>query len=386
MLCIRGATILTPSRSISHSTALIEGDRLVALDPLPELPCPARAEIVEADGLLLAPGFIDLQCNGAFGHDFTAAPETIWEVAARLPQYGVTAFLPTIITAPSATIASAQAVLRAGPPPGFSGSLPLGLHLEGPFLNPEKRGAHNPAHLRPPSLENVTDWSLETGVRLVTLAPELPGALEVIQTLRERGVVVSAGHSQASYAEARAGLDAGLTYGTHLFNAMPPVNHRAPGLVEALLTDPRAAVGLIPDGLHLHPALIRLIWQSAGPARVNVVTDAMAALGEPPGRSRLGDFEVTVSENDARLNDGRLAGSTLSLDQGLRNLIAFTDCGVNDALRTVTETPARLLGLTDRGRLVPGCRADLVLLTPDLRVQTVLVGGQVVTQFSEASG
>jgi N-acetylglucosamine-6-phosphate deacetylase len=166
---------------------------------------------------------------------------------------------------------------------------------------------------------------------------------------------------------------------------MPPVNHRAPGLVEALLTDPRAAVGLIPDGLHLHPALIRLIWQSAGPARVNVVTDAMAALGEPPGRYRLGDFEVTVSENDARLNDGRLAGSTLSLDQGLRNLIAFTDCGVNDALRTVTETPARLLGLTDRGRLAPGCRADLVLLTPDLRVRIVIVGGQVVTQFSAAS-
>lgn len=229
------------------------------------------------------------------------------------------------------------------------------------------------------------DWSSANGVRLVTLAPELPGALEVIRTLRQRGVVVGAGHSPANYAAACAGLDAGLTYGTHLFNAMPPVQHRAPGLVEALLTDPRVTVGLIPDGLHLHPALVKLIWQSAGPKRVNVVTDALAGLGEPPGRYRLGEFEVTVSGEGARLSDGRLAGSLLSLGRAVRNLIAFTGCNVADALRTVSETPARALGLTDRGQLAPGCRADLVLLTPDLRVAATFVGGVCVYAAPEES-
>jgi N-acetylglucosamine-6-phosphate deacetylase len=378
MRYLRGATALTPSRSIPNSAALIDGERLAALGSPAEVPCPNQAEVVEADGLLLAPGFIDLQLNGAFGHDFTAEPTSIWAVAARLPQYGVTAFLPTLITSPPAAIAAAQAVLRAGPPPGFGGALPLGLHLEGPFLNPEKRGAHNPAHLRPPDLESITDWSPQNGVRLVTLAPELPGALDVIRALCERGVVVGAGHSLADYAAARAGLEAGLTYGTHLFNAMPPVQHRAPGLVEALLTDPRATVGLIADGVHLHPALVKLIWQSAGPERVNVVTDAMAGLGKPPGRYPLGEFEVTVSDHHARLSDGRLAGSILSLDRAVRNLIAFTGCSVADALRTVSETPARVLGLSDRGRLAPGCRADLVLLTDDLRVAATFVGGVCV--------
>ncbi|MCS6910979.1 MAG: hypothetical protein NZM11_10505, partial [Anaerolineales bacterium] len=204
MLCIRGATALTPSCSIPDSAVLIEGERVVALGALTEVPYPHQAEIVKADGLLLAPGFIDLQLNGAFGHDFTTEPAAIWAAAARLPQYGVTAFLPTIITAPNDAYRRAQAALHAGPPPGFSGALPLGLHLEGPFLNPEKRGAHNPAYLRQPDVESIADWSPENGVRLVTLAPELPGALAVIRALCERGVTVSVGHSLAGYEEMRA--------------------------------------------------------------------------------------------------------------------------------------------------------------------------------------
>src|SRR5262249_21722540 len=153
------------------------------------------------------------------------------------------------------------------------------------------------------------------GVRLVTLAPERPGALEVVRALRERGVLVSAGHSMADYDQARAALDAGVCYGTHLFNAMPALDHRAPGLAGALLTDERAVAGLIPDGIHVHPAVIQLIWRSKGPAQVNLVSDAMAALGNPPGRYRLGAFEVIVDQTSARLSDGRLAGSISSLDQ-----------------------------------------------------------------------
>jgi N-acetylglucosamine-6-phosphate deacetylase len=291
----------------------------------------------------------------------------------------VSGFLPTIITSPLAKIASGQQTLMAGRPAGFRGAAPLGLHVEGPFLNPKKKGAHNPAHLRQPGLDAGTDWAPETGVRLFSLAPELPGALEVIRTLAGRGVLVSAAHSNATYDEAVAGLNAGIRYGTHLFNAMPALGHRDPGLPGALLVDDRVTVGLIADGIHVHPAMVKLVWRALGPHRLNLVTDAMAALGMPPGAHLLADFEVLVDGVSARLPDGTLAGSILSLDQALRNLIAFTGCTVSEALATITTTPARALRLEhERGRIAAGYAADLVVLTPDLYVQTAIVAGEVV--------
>jgi N-acetylglucosamine-6-phosphate deacetylase len=258
----------------------------------------------------------------------------------------------------------------------------LGLHVEGPFLNPQKKGAHNAAYLRtldPEVVAQCRDWSPESGVRLVTLAPELPGALEWASTLTGRGVVVSSGHSMATYAEALAGFDAGTRYGTHLFNAMPALHHREPGLIGALLTDERPAVGLIVDGIHVHPAAVQMVWKILGKERLSLITDAMAAQGMPPGRYLLGDYEVVVDESSARLVDGTLAGSILSLDAALRNLMAFTGCSFRDALPTVTTVPAALLGIEDRrGRLAPGLAADLALLTPDLEVVTTIVGGRVV--------
>jgi N-acetylglucosamine-6-phosphate deacetylase len=376
MLYLQPARLLTPHQEIQGGAVLVDGDRIAAVGAAVDVPRPPQAQTLDAGGLILSPGFIDLQLNGAFGLDFTADPASLWEVAARLPQHGVTAFLPTIITSPLETIAAAQDAVGR-PPASFRGATPLGLHVEGPFLNPAKRGAHNPAHLRQPEVAAVAAWSPASGVRLVTLAPELPCAMELIQHLHRRGVVVSAGHSLATYDEALAGLAAGLTYGTHLFNAMPALEHRAPGLAAALLTDPRAVVGVIPDGLHLHPAIVRLIWQAKGPAGVNVVTDAMAALGMPPGAYQLGDFTVTVDATSARLNDGRLAGSLLSLDQAVRNLMAFTGCSLGEALSTASAVPARVLGLPDRGRIAPGYIADLVLLTPDLNVAATVVGGKV---------
>lgn len=364
--------VLLPEGQFAEATLQIEQGRIAQIrrgaDP--------QADMI-TDGWI-APGLIDLQLNGAFGLDFTADPAAIWDVAAHLPRYGVTSFLPTIITSPPETIAAAQTVLRAGPPPNFRGALPLGLHIEGPFLNPARCGAHLPAHLRLPDIQAVADWLPEYGVRLVTLAPELPGALDVICALRERGVVVSAGHSLATYEEAEKGFAAGIAYGTHLFNAMPPPENRAPGLVSALLMNEQVIVGLISDGVHLHPATIALAWRLKGAAKMNLVTDAMAALGMPPGTYRLGDMIVTVDETSARLSDGRLAGSLLSLDQAVRNLIAFTGCSLGEALATVTTVPAQLLGLTDRGQFVPGAAADLTLLASDLQVAATIIGGQVV--------
>ncbi|MEO8287877.1 MAG: N-acetylglucosamine-6-phosphate deacetylase [Chloroflexota bacterium] len=378
-LYIRPRAIVREGRTIEGEIVLVEGDRIVAVGPDAEIEKPEGCKEIIADDMLLVPGFIDLQINGGFGSDFTAAPDSVWEVAAQLPRYGVTAFLPTIITSPAETMEAAREVMQIGPPADFRGAIPLGLHLEGPFLSPEKRGAHNPAYLRLPTPEAVAGWSPETGVLLVTLAPELPGALATIGALVERGVVVSAGHSMATADEAEAGFAGGISYGTHLFNAMPPLDHRAPGLAGALLASNDVTVGLIADGIHLHPDVVALSWKAKGAARFSLVTDAMAALGMPPGQYRLGDWDVTVDGAAARLPDGRLAGSLLSLDQAVLNLVGFTGCEPAEALLTVTAVPAALLGIEEqRGHIAPGLQADLVLLTPELEVVTTIVGGQIV--------
>ncbi|BAM01637.1 MULTISPECIES: N-acetylglucosamine-6-phosphate deacetylase [Caldilinea] len=381
MLCIQRATLLTPDEQIDDGVLLIDQGRIVAVGDAARIGVPADAEIIDAGGLIVTPGFIDLQLNGAFGEDFTWTPTSIWQVAAGLPRWGVTSFLPTLITSPLQKVAQAQEVLEAGPPSGWRGSIPLGLHCEGPFLNPQKKGAHNPAYLRAPTLEAIADWTPEQHVRLVTLAPELEGGLELVRALAQRGVVVSAGHSMASYEEARAAFAAGVRYGTHLFNAMPPLEHREPGLPGALLNTPEVTVGIIPDGIHVHPAIVALAWAAKGPSRLNVVTDAMAALGMPPGRYQIADHEVFVTEDErgvnvARLASGTLAGSVLSMDEALRRLIRYTGCSLSQALATITSTPAELLGIGhERGRLRAGARADLVFLTPTIEVVRTMIAG-----------
>jgi N-acetylglucosamine-6-phosphate deacetylase len=379
MLQITNATIHTPDRVIQRGSVVIDGGRIASVGTQGEVPAVEGARHLDAGGRILTPGFIDLQVNGAFGHDFTADPTTIWQVAAGLPRYGVTAFLPTVITSPLEQVETGLRVVREGRPRGFRGAVPLGLHAEGPFLNAKKKGAHNQQYLRPPSVEAVTGWSPAAGMRLVTLAPELPGALDVVRTLTSRGVVVSTGHSMATYDEAVAGFDAGARYGTHLFNAMPALGHRDPGLPGALLSDDRMTVGFIADGVHTHRAIVALVWRMLGPTRMSLVTDAMAALGMPPGTHRLGDYDVIVDAATCRLADGTLAGSILELDQALRNLIEITGCTLGDALATMTTTPARLLGLEkEHGRVAPGFLADLVLLSSGLEVETTIVGGEVV--------
>jgi N-acetylglucosamine-6-phosphate deacetylase len=334
---------------------------------------------LDATGLLVAPGFIDLQCNGAVGVDITAEPERLWEVAAALPRWGVTAWLPTVITAPSDARIRALAALRSGPPPGAVVACPLGLHLEGPFLAPERRGAHDPRYIVAPSwdLIDCEGWSRDA-VALVTLAPELPGALGLVRRLVDRGVVVAAGHSSATAAQAADAVDAGVSYVTHLFNAMAPLHHREPGLVGVALTDARVRAGVIADGLHVAPRVVALAARSLGD-RLNLVTDAVAALGAPPGRVRLGRSTAALSAGDGavRLPDGTLAGSVLSLERAVRNLVAFAGAPLAEAVRAVTSTPAAVLGLADRGVVAPGAVGDLVLLTEAGEVVATVIGGRI---------
>jgi N-acetylglucosamine-6-phosphate deacetylase len=216
-------------------------------------------------------------------------------------------------------------------------------------------------------------------VTLVTLAPELPGALEVVAALRARGVVVAAGHTDATAAQLHAARAAGVGYVTHLYNAMAPFHHREPGTVGATLADPALVAGLIVDGIHVHPDAVAGAWRAKGPGGIDLVTDAIAALGRPPGRLRIGASEAIVaSDGSARLTDGTLAGSTFSLDRALRNLVAFTGCTAVEAIATVTTTPAAVLGLTTKGTIRAGADGDVVLLTDELEVVATVIAGRVV--------
>jgi len=382
------------SRLLLAGGAVVHLDRIEPADVLvvdgvvaavgPRLEAPEGVPTTDVSGLLVAPGFIDLQINGALGIDLADEPERLWEVGAALSRYGVTGFLPTIITSPAGTPERALAAL-ADRPAGFAGAEPLGLHLEGPMLNPDRRGAHDPALLRPPSPELVEGWTRAGGVALVTLAPELPGGLAAVARLVEAGVVVSAGHTAATAGELDRAVAAGLSYVTHLFNGMVPFGHRDPGPVGLALADGRLTAGLIVDGIHVHPVAVAAAWRALGPSRLSLVTDAVAALGRPPGRFPLGSRTVTLGDDGVRLDDGTLAGSALALDEAVRNLMAFTGCSAAEAIATVTTVPARVLGLPSKGSVAPGCDADLTLLTTDLRVATTFVGGREVRPASEVA-
>lgn len=325
---------------------------------------------------VIASGWIDLQVNGGYGHDFTDEPASIAAVAGRLPETGVTGFLPTRITStlksyPSWLFAAEEASQYA------KGARILGVHLEGPYFSPAKPGAHNQALLRPINLGELSAYANSPLVRLVTLAPELPNAHAAIVALRRKNIIVSAGHSNATYAEAQAGFKAGITWGTHLFNAMRDFKQREPGLPGALLTS-SIPCGLIADGIHVHPAALKLAWLAKGTQGITLVTDCMAAMGMSTGEYTLGTGHVLVDKTSARLADGTLAGSIATMDQCVRRMVEFTGCSLADALTMASRTPADLLGLTNKGRIAPGCDADLVVLDESLHVQQTLVAGEVI--------
>lgn len=323
----------------------------------------------------ILPGLLDIQVNGGYGEDFSNPGADVAAVCRKLPQTGVTGFLPTIITSPADAYAPALANLRGRAVPG--GARVLGAHVEGSFLSPQRPGTHDRALLRLPSVWEVDGW-LEAGdVRLVTLAPELPGALEVIGHLVDRGIVVSMGHSDATWEEARAGAEAGARLGTHLFNAMRPLGHRDLGVVGYLLAS-HLPVSVIGDGVHLAPETITLVARIKAPDELVLITDALSGLGMPPGRYVLSGIEFTTDGVCGRLPDGTLSGSLLPLNRALRNLVSF---GVDPAaaVRAATLNPARVLGIDGRhGRVEVGRAADLVLVDRDWEVLATLVDGLLV--------
>jgi N-acetylglucosamine-6-phosphate deacetylase len=339
-------------------------------------PTPLGATLIDATDLMVCPGFIDLQINGGFGYDLGTSPLSVWPLANKLPSYGVTSFLPTIVSSVEAVrSAGVRAVSRR--PNDHRGAEPLGLHFEGPMLNPDHRGIHSERQLVQPSTDVIASWHRDNGVAMATVAPDLPAAAEVIRALRARGIVVAGGHTGATASQTDQAVKAGMTVVTHLFNAMSPMHHRDPGIVGYTLASSSLTATIIADGKHLDPLTVALAWRAKGPDHLVVVSDAVAALGMPPGTFDLGPLQVTSDGTTVYGKDGQLAGSALALDSAIRNLITFAGCNLAQAVRTVTANPARLLGRADIGVLRPGARADLVILDRSARVVATICGGQV---------
>ncbi|CAN5614838.1 N-acetylglucosamine-6-phosphate deacetylase [soil metagenome] len=349
---------------------VIAGERIaeVLLDPrdgnLPET-------VVDAE--FVAPGFIDLQVNGGFGVEVDANPEHLRALSARLPETGVTAWLPTVISSPPELYPGVLAAYGAGS--DHPGAVALGFHLEGPYLSAKRAGAH-PIE----AIENAPDSLLSMflnshSVRLVSLAPERPGGIDRIRRLRQAGIVVSLGHTDASYEDFVKGIGAGATMATHLYSAMSGLHHRVPGAVGAALLDGRVVAGMIVDGVHAHRAAVGIAFRMKGPTGIALVTDMVSAAGMPTGTYHLGGRAVESDGIAVRLPDGTLAGSALTMDQAIRNLVNWKIASPAESIQMATETPAAVLGLDDRGRLITGAYADLVLLDEALRVTRTIVQG-----------
>jgi N-acetylglucosamine-6-phosphate deacetylase len=353
-------------------------------------PAPRAPDLALHTGTLL-PGFVDLQVNGYFGVEFMAAEADGWAtVVSRLPETGTTAFLPTFITAPPGALGAALRAAAAIIPalPGRAARV-LGVHAEGPFISPARKGAHNEAWITDPTPAAV-EGLLEAGqgvLRLVTLAPERDGALSAITRLAEAGVLVSVGHSDATARQVAEAASRGARMVTHLFNAQRPLHHREPGVVGQALTDPRLTSGLVTDMRHVAPQVCALAF-AAAPGRICAVTDAAACAGMPPGRYVLGGepIELPPGEGEPPVRaDGTLAGSALRMDAAVANMVA-AGIGLTQAVASATRVPADLIGRPDLGRIAPGATADLAWLDDDMRTSATWVGGELVYSRTRGTG
>jgi N-acetylglucosamine-6-phosphate deacetylase len=398
MLAFTAARLLTPTAADDHPMLLVEEGRILDLSPRGSRQLPANTALLDFGESVIAPGYVDLHIHGSAGHDvMDDSADALPAIENFLARHGVTTYFPTTVTAPMDTTLRALDRLanaiekrednsrernnKNNNKDAGGRALPLGIHLEGPFISHARRGVHPPENLLAPTLALFDQfWQAARGrISIMTIAPELQRAPEVIAEAAQRGVCVSLGHSDADLAATRRGIAAGARHATHTFNAMRPLghnamNHRDPGILAAVLTDSRLSADLIADGIHLDPSIVKLVANAKGPDQTVLITDAISATGMPDGRYRLGSFQVELRDGKCTTN-GTLAGSVLTLDRAVRNLADFAEWDLPQAVAAATRNPARVARIANKGSLAAGADADFVVLSPEGEVLRTFIGG-----------
>ena len=377
--------LMGPQGIVERPVMLVDQGKIADVFSIDTRPLAAGVAPTDLGGATIVPGSIDLHIHGSAGFDvMDDTAESLPAIEQFLARHGVTSYCPTTVTAPlDKTLRALERLANAiekGQPQtqdAAGRARPVGIHLEGPFISHARRGVHPSEHLLPPTLQTFERfWNAARGnIRVITIAPELQGAIEVIAAASQRGVCVSLGHTDADTESALRGIEAGARHATHTFNAMRPLHHRGSGILGTVLTDDRVSADIIADGVHLDPAIVKLIAQAKGPERTVLITDATAATGMPEGQFRLGDMDVEVRGGVATAN-GVIAGSILTMDQAVRNLASFAGWSVPQAAAAASRNPARVLGLKNKGQLIPGADADFVALSATGKVLHTFIAGQ----------
>lgn len=373
---LRGNLVLA-DRIVTRGLLHVDGARIAGV--WDEASAPKVKADYETDGYI-CPGFVDMHCHGGGGHDFMdGTEEAVQAIAAIHGRHGTTSLFCTTLTASSEHILGA---IRAARTAKTEGARIVGYHIEGPYINMKMKGAQNGRYVRPADRQEIDSWLAEGGRDKrwhITVAPEIQGHLDAIRYLHQQGFIVSAGHTDCSLEELQAGIEAGVRHCTHLFNAMRPLNHREPGTVGGCLTLDNITVELIADGFHVHPLAMKLALAARGVDKAALVTDAMMAVGMSDGDYELWELQVVVKDGTARLKEtGGLAGSLLTMDRGVANLVNLVGLDLVTAVRLASTNPARIHGLHQKGLLAPGKDADIAVLNPGLVNQMTIVEGNIV--------
>jgi len=387
---LRVGLAITPQEEILDAALVLSDGVIESVGPRASVAVGRGTREIDARGHTAVPGFVDIHVHGAAAHDvMEATPQALDAITAKLAAYGTTSLLATTVTAPvdatCRSIADIVSYIKSAEasPPSAARSQILGLHFEGPFISPARRGVHPPENIVPPSTATLKKFldAANGYARILTLAPELPGAVEVITTARAYDVTVAMGHTDATYDEACAGINAGISHAVHVFNAMRPFSHRETGVLGAVLTEDGLTAEIIADGVHVDAPAIRVLLATKGIHNVILISDGTAATGMPDGTYHLGQFEFTVNGGVCRNSEGRLAGSTLTLDRAIRQMVSL-GVPLRQAIAMATLNPAQRVGIQHKkGVLAPGADADLVFLTKDLCVGGVMTRGRISADF-----
>jgi len=379
---IKNGMVITPSKTIEKGVVVFEDGKITAVGQKNRVKVPRNAKVIDASGKIVAPGFVDIHVHGGNGRDIMdASYEAVKGIAKFLASHGTTSFVPTTISAPQSDLLRTVKAMKTAMKKGTDGAEVLGTHLEGPYINLEKRGAHDANYIRLSSINEIAEiWEAsDQAVKILTLAPELEGAKMLIRKLRELGIVASIGHSNATYTQAVDAIKQGVRHATHMFNRMRGFDPREPGVVGAVLVHDELTAELICDSIHVHPAAMSLLIRVKGSERVVLVTDAIRAAGMPDGEYALGEQRIIVKDGVSRLESGDFAGSTLTMDRAVRNMMRLVGTPLRTAVKMATINPAVVINVDEnKGSLEPGKDADIVIFDDKINVHMTIVKGKIV--------